>query len=45
MITKIKENHFYGHSISVRYASRVHAKSERNTKVYFIFDETGNDTR
>ena len=39
MTTKIKRNHFYGHSISVRYASTAHAKSERNKIVYFIFDK------
>ena len=38
MTTKIKWNRFYGHSISVRYASPAHAKSERKKIVYFIFD-------
>ena len=39
MTTKIKRNHFYGHSISLRYASPAHAKSESNQIVYFIFDK------
>ena len=39
MTTQIKRNHFYGHSISVRYASQAHAKSVRNKIVYFIFDK------
>ena len=39
MTTQIKRNHFYGHSISVRYASPAHAKSVRNKIVYFIFDK------
>ena len=33
MTKKIKRNYFYGHSISVRYASPAHAKNERNKLV------------
>ena len=39
MSTKIKRNHSYGHSISVRHASPAHVKSERNKVVYFMFDK------
>ena len=50
LTTKIKRNHFYGLSISVKYASLAHAKSERNkTKIFsFLISgcfETGNDIR
>ena len=39
MTNQIKRNHFYGHSILVRYVSPAHAKNERNKIVYIIFDK------
>ena len=49
MTTKIKRNHFYGHSISVRYASPAHVKKGRN-KIVISFLTCGcieiqNDSR
>ena len=40
LITKINQKEvFYGHSISVRYASPAHVKNESNKIVEFIFDK------
>ena len=39
MTNKIKKDHFYVHSILVRYASPAHVKNERNKIVLFTFDK------